>query len=286
MTSSEAIPMRTSSWWPSPRSEATTTCFGRSPGLRPSVMAMSMSGTMMPRKLKIPTRYAGARGSLVSSGQSKTSSTSSTGKQKRSRPLRNTQYCNSGGRSSIGPSASSSSPVSASAGSGVRWNSSFITSVLSFKPLGKSAHSAQQVFPRERLRHVPVRALLLAPELVARRVLGSHHNHRNLSELRTVFQVPAHLESVTLRHHHVQQDHRRPDRVNRFFNESRVAQSHGAIALAFQQALDQLHLRWRVIHYQYFFQLSHAHSTVLHGPEVPVSSQHSRLAGFFAPLVP
>src|SRR6266404_603155 len=44
----------------------------------------------------------------------------------RSRPLRKTQYCDSGGRSSIGPSASSRSPVSVSAGRGSRWKSSLI----------------------------------------------------------------------------------------------------------------------------------------------------------------
>src|SRR5207302_9973936 len=63
-------------------------------------------------------------GSLVTGGQSSTSSTSSTGKQKRSRPLRNTQNCDSGARSLIAPSASLSSPVSASAGRGSRWKSS------------------------------------------------------------------------------------------------------------------------------------------------------------------
>jgi len=51
-------------------------------------MAMSISGTIMPRKFEISEQVRGARGSLVKIGQSRTSSTSSTGKQKRSRPLR------------------------------------------------------------------------------------------------------------------------------------------------------------------------------------------------------
>src|ERR1051325_7806779 len=57
-------------------------------------------------------------------GHSRTSSTSSTGRQKGSRPPRKTQYCDSAGRSSSGPMASSISAVSASGGSGASWNSS------------------------------------------------------------------------------------------------------------------------------------------------------------------
>src|SRR2546422_7209447 len=37
----------------------------------------------------------------------------------------------------------------------------------------------RSLFARERLRHIPVGALLLSPKLVAHRVLGGHHNHRN-----------------------------------------------------------------------------------------------------------
>src|SRR2546430_16507565 len=40
------------------------------------------------------------------------------------------------------------------------------------------SHCAKQVFPRERLRHVSIRALLLAPILVARRILRGHQDYR------------------------------------------------------------------------------------------------------------
>src|ERR1700674_2150143 len=173
---------------------------------------------------------------------------------------------------------------------GVRWKWCQVElfvhpSLLSRKPLRKSPHGAQQIFPRERLGDVSVRALLLAPEPVARRVLRSHHNHRDALELHVALQVPANLESVSLRHDYVQQDHHRPHRLNRFLDELRVAQPNGAIAFALQQALDQLHLRWRVIHDQYSFQLSHAHSMVLHRPEVHVGSQLPRFTRLFASSV-
>ena len=61
-----------------PLSAATTTCFGSKPGRRPSVNAISISGTIVPRRLKTPIRNAGASGMRVTIGQSTTSSTSST----------------------------------------------------------------------------------------------------------------------------------------------------------------------------------------------------------------
>src|SRR6266851_1864630 len=173
-------------------------------------MAMSMSGTMTPRKLKMPSRYAGARGSLVTSGQLRTSSTSRTGRQNRSRPLRKTQYCDSGGRSSTGPRASSRSPVSASAGSGSRWKSSLIACSPAPQLSCEPPYRAKQVFPRKRLRHVCIRALLLAPKLVTRRVLRSHHNYGNHIELGVPLQIAANLETISPRHNDVQQDYARP----------------------------------------------------------------------------
>src|SRR5947207_10506191 len=88
--------MRRSSRSPSPLSEATTTCLGGRSDLRPSVKAMSTTGTMEPRRLKMPIRNEGASGTLVRFGHSTTSSASSTEKQKRSRPVRKMQYCRSG----------------------------------------------------------------------------------------------------------------------------------------------------------------------------------------------
>src|SRR5258708_4543310 len=102
---------------------------------------MSINGTMAPRKLNIPTRYAGASGSFVSNGQSSTSSTSKTGRQNRS---------------------------------------------------------------REGLRDVSIRALLLAPILVARRIFRGHQDHRNHVELRVPLEVAANLKAVSVRHHHIE----------------------------------------------------------------------------------
>ena len=97
-------------------SAATTTCFGNSPGRRPSVNAISISGTMVPRRLNTPIRNAGASGMRVTIGQSTTSSTSNTEKQNRSRPARKTQYCRSGRRSSEKTSLSRNAPPSSSGG--------------------------------------------------------------------------------------------------------------------------------------------------------------------------
>ena len=99
----------------SPFRSATTTCFGSSPGRRPSVKAMSISGTMVPRRLNTPMRNAGVSGMRVTIGQSTTSSTSRTEKQKRSRPARKTQYWRSGRRSSEKTSLSRNAPPSSSA---------------------------------------------------------------------------------------------------------------------------------------------------------------------------
>src|SRR5216684_3390114 len=272
------MPIRMSSGWFSPRREATTTCLGSNPGRRPSVIAMSISGTMAPRKLNIPMRYAGASGSLVSNGQSSTSSTSRTGRQNRSRPLRNTQYCDSGGRSSMGPSASSKSPVSASAGSGSRWKSSLIACSLACKLSCEPPYRAKQVFSCKRLRHVAVRALLLAPILVARRILRGHQNHRNHVELRVALQVAANLKTVAVRHHHVEQDHAGPLVGYGFLGALRVVQPDRPIAFLLQQTLHQLDLRRRVVNDQDFFVHSRGFSILVHRGEVHVSSQLLRLA--------
>src|SRR5438445_11529076 len=236
------MPIRRSSGWFSTRREATTTCLGRRPGRRPSVIAMSINGTMTPRKLKIPTRYAGPSGSFVSNGQSSTSSTSRTGRQNRSRPLRKKEYGGSAGRSSIGPRASSSSPVSASAGRGSRWKSSLIACSLVPKLSCEPPHCAKQVFPCEGLCHVCVRALLLAPKLVAGRVLRSHHNHGNRVELCVPLQVAADLETISPRHNDVQQDYARPLVRNEFFHGIGFVPRNGPRAFFFERALLQTDL--------------------------------------------
>src|SRR5580704_1318403 len=267
-----------SSRFPSPRSDATTTCFGSNPVRRPSVKAISISGTIAPRKLKIPSTYAGESGSFVTRGHSRTSSTSSTGRQNRSRPLRNTQYCDCGVRSTPGSSASSSSPSSASAGIGVKWNSSFMP-LLFETPLCEAAHSSQKLFPRERLRHISVRALLLAPIAIARRILRRHQNHRNRIEFRIAFQLPANLKPIALRHHHVEQNHARALHGNGLFHPPRVVQAHGPVALGLQQSLDQLHLGRRVVDNQNFFLHTHSLRTVLHVGKLHVGGHLVGLLG-------
>src|SRR6266403_2506360 len=160
-------------------------------------------------------------GSFVTNGHSSTSSTSNTGKQKRSRPLRNTQYCDSGVRWTPGSIASSSSPSSASAGIGVNWNSSLMP-LLFEAPSGEAAHRSQKFFPRERLGYISVRALLLAPIAIARSVLRRHQNHRNRIELRIAFQLPANLKPISLRHHHAKQNHAGSFHRNGLFHPPRV----------------------------------------------------------------
>src|ERR1700739_4066002 len=224
---------------------------------------MSISGTIAPRKLKIPSTYAGESGSFVTSGHSRTSSTSSTGKQNRSRPLRKTQYCDSGVRSTPGSIASSSSPSSASAGIGVNWNSSLMP-LLFETPLCEAADRSQKFFPRERLRHITVRALLLAPIPIAGRILRRHQNHRNRIELRVALQLPANLKPISLWHHHVEQNHARALQGDGLFHPPGVVQAHGPVALGLQQALNQLHLGRRVVNDQNFFLHTHSLRTVLH----------------------
>src|SRR5437016_4260948 len=213
---------------------------------------MSINGTMAPRKLKIPIRYAGLRGSFVSNGQSSTSSTSRTGRQNRSRPLRKTQYCDSGGRSSMGPRASSRSPVSASAGSGSRWKSSLMPICLPLESC-EPQHRAEQVLSCEWLGYVAICALLLAPELVAGGIFRRHHNHGNRIELRIPLQIAAHLKAVSPRHDDVQQNHARPLTGYGFLNALGVMQGDRPITLFFQQTLHQLDLGGRVVNDQDFF---------------------------------
>src|SRR5712691_2735365 len=238
-------------------------------------MAMSISGTMAPRRLNIPTRYGGPSGSFVSNGQSSTSSTSRTGRQKRSRPLRKTQYCDSGGRSSIGPRASSRSPVSASAGRGSRWKSSLIACSLALQLSCEPPHCAKQVFSCKGFRYVCIRALLLAPKLVTGRVLRSHHNYGNRIKLGVPLQIAANLETISPRHNDVQQDYARPLVRNGLFHTPGVVQRNRPIAFSFQQTLHQLDLSRRVINNQDLFLHSRALPVLVHRAEVHVSSQLS-----------
>src|SRR6266705_3339367 len=209
-----------------------------------------------------------------------TSSTSKTGRQTRSRPLRNTQSCASGGRSSIGPRASSRSPVSASAGRGSRWKSSLIAFSFPQRLSCKPPHRAKQVFPGKGLGNVSVRALLLAPIPVAYGVLGGHHDYRNHVEFGAPLQVPANLESVSNRHYHIQKDHAGPLVRNSFLDSLWVVQPNGPVAFFFEQALHQLDFVRRVIDDQDFFVHSRALPILVQRTKVHVSSQvlHSRCA--------
>src|SRR4029077_929227 len=94
-------------------------------------------------------------------------------------------------------------------GSGTRWKSSFIARLLPQRKSCKPPNRAQKFFARERLGHVTVCALLLAPILVARRVFRRHQNHWDAVELRVALQVAADLESIAVRHHHIEKDYAR-----------------------------------------------------------------------------
>src|SRR5262249_52675472 len=116
---------------------------------------MSTTGTIEPRRLKIPIKKLGARGTRVSGGHSTTSSTSNTEKQKRSRPERKTQYCRSG--SASGCAKSSICCASADIGSSCFCSSGILIyiykdSVLREIPLPLFAQIAARVVPTQRAR--------------------------------------------------------------------------------------------------------------------------------------
>src|SRR5260370_20052895 len=67
------------------------------------------------------------------------------------------------------------------------------------------ADRAKQLFARERLRHIPVGALLLSPKLLPHRFLGGHHNHRNGVKFGAPLQVAADLKSISIRHYDIKQ---------------------------------------------------------------------------------
>src|SRR5580704_4406207 len=58
-------------------------------------------------------------------------------------------------------------------------------------------HRANQLIRSERLRHISIRALLLAPVTVARRRSRSHQDHRNFRIRILALQLAACLESVS-----------------------------------------------------------------------------------------
>src|SRR3954469_24937472 len=179
ITSSAATPSRISSRSPFPRIEATTTCFGGRSARRPSVNAMSITGTIEPRRLKMPIMNMGASGILVTVGHSTTSSTSSTERQNRSRPARKTQYCRSGSRSST-------SPETAAVSVGCKGSNCWLSSAIVL--CAYELHNlSQKLFRFERLYDVAVRALLLCPELVAVGALRTYKYHGYAPELGVSF---------------------------------------------------------------------------------------------------
>src|SRR2546422_5535690 len=84
----------------------------------------------------------------------------------------------------------------------------------------------RSLFARERLRHIPVGALLLSPKLVAHRVLGGHHNHRNGVKFGAPLQVAADLKSISIRHYDIKPDDAGTLAHNGFLDVPRVGQSH------------------------------------------------------------
>src|SRR5437899_186448 len=64
----------------------------------------------------------------------------------------------------------------------------------------------QEIFRLKGLRYVRIRALLLAPELVAFLSLGRTEDDRDVLEPVVTLQIPAGLKAVAARHDHVQDD--------------------------------------------------------------------------------
>src|SRR6266481_1684457 len=198
---------------------------------------MSTTGTIEPRKLNIPIKNDGASGTMVRFGHSTTSSTSSTEKQKRSRPARKMQYCRSG--SALGSSSSCS--ASGDSGSSCPCSSDIclISKLLSCLFPHQPADRAQKLFVGKRLHHVTVCALLLGPELVTLSVFGTDHRHRNSRKLSVALQFTARLKAVTLGHDHVHQDKVRPFHGDRLLQARRIVNRDRHVAGLIQHVLHQ-----------------------------------------------
>ena len=99
------------------------------------------------------------------------------------------------------------------------------------------SHAAPELTDRERLRDVVVRAELEPEDLVQLVVAGGEHDDRHRA---LAAQAPAHLESVELRQHHVEDDE--VERLGREPLERllSVARGHDAKPLAFERIREEL----------------------------------------------
>src|ERR1700686_3242622 len=195
--SSAAIPTCMSSLWSSPASTATMMLRGNRPGLRPSVTAISTAGIIVPRKLKRPSGTAAqaARASPAASppllplraledktARARREKHKIGGKAARARPIRKSR-----------PAHRTACPKGEDSDM--------------FRPAsGKPPYFTQEIDRRKRLRNVSVGALLLGPEAVTRRRFSAHDNDRNALIRLRVFERPADLEAIALRHDDVEQD--------------------------------------------------------------------------------
>src|SRR5580704_1326597 len=115
-------------------------------------------------------------------------------------------------------------------------------------------HRSDQFFRRERLADIGIRALLLAPIFIARRILRAHQNHGYRAEHFVILQLAAELKSISPRHHHVEQNNVRPLVLDRFLNLRGIAQHRGAKSALLQHGLHQLQFGGRVVNDQHFLQ--------------------------------
>src|SRR6185437_5290643 len=218
--------MRRSSRLPSFFRLATTTCLGCKSARRPSVMAISTTGTMVPRRLKIPIRKLGARGMRARRGHSTTSSTSSTEKQNRSRPARNTQYWRNSSRdgssSASVTTCDSTSSCSAAGTTGSGCRESSINLISAYQAYDR----AKKLFPRERLSHVAIGALLLGPKFVTVSVFRAHHDHGNATVFSMALQLATGLKPIALRHYNVKQDQIRAFPLDHLLQPARIVRRH------------------------------------------------------------
>src|SRR5205807_3306731 len=181
--------------------------------------AISTTGTMEPRRLKIPIRNVGESGTLVRFGHSTTSSTSRTERQNRSRPARNMQYWRSGAARGSNSSCSGSDK-----------GSSCCCSAIYFKSTHQLLHCADQFCTGKRFGHIAIRSLLCGPELIAFSVLGADQDHWNARIFVIALQFPAGLKAISLGHDHIHQDEAGALHVNHLLYTQRIMDGYREIS--------------------------------------------------------
>ena len=112
----------------------------------------------------------------------------------------------------------------------------------------------QQHLGGERLDHVSIGALLLRPEYIALRTLGTHEHYRDPSEFLVALQFAAGLEAVAAGHDHIHQDQIRPLDFHRLLQTQRIIDGDRPVAGFAKHRHHPSDLGLRVIHDQYLRQ--------------------------------